>query len=610
MGRTAPRPWQRALRSALPAAAVAYTTGYLAWRAGWSLNPEAPLLSALLWGAEAFGAAMLASFWWMVRRPTYPEAPPAPPGYSVDVFVPTYDEDADVLEATLAGCAAIRYPHRTYVLDDGRRPWLPELCRRYGAEYLTRPDNRHAKAGNLNAALARTSGEFILVLDADMVPRPEILDRTLGFFAADERLALVQLPQEFYNRDSVQHDRKHPEWHEQSLFFHVIQPGKNATNSAFWCGSPAVVRRSALEDVGGVAVETVTEDLHTTVRLHARGWKTLYLDEALAFGVAPQTYVAYAVQRYRWARGTWQLYLGKESPLWVRGLTPAQRLSYLASFLVYLEPLQKLALVALPPAIVLTGELPILAPVHLYLALWLPYIGLTLAAVAVLSRGWFRLFPMELYSFLRMVAFFQAMLAVAVPRAARFRVTPKRVQRGLEAQERRAMLWHGAVVGGLAGSLAYSLVELLLGNGRLSPTAYALVAFWGGYDAAILTAAVVHVLRRRYARTAYRFRVRLPAAVEGGGRRWQAEVLDLSVHGARLRMEGGPADTAGHILTLPLPRGRTAVLIAREAYRRRRGDSIEAGVEFVPPEGMARRALVEFLFVRAPLLDAPQPRAA
>lgn len=610
MGRTAPRPWQRALRSALPAAAVAYTTGYLAWRAGWSLNPEAPLLSALLWGAEAFGAAMLASFWWMVRRPTYPEAPPAPPGYSVDVFVPTYDEDADVLEATLAGCAAIRYPHRTYVLDDGRRPWLPELCRRYGAEYLTRPDNRHAKAGNLNAALARTSGEFILVLDADMVPRPEILDRTLGFFAADERLALVQLPQEFYNRDSVQHDRKHPEWHEQSLFFHVIQPGKNASNSAFWCGSPAVLRRRALEDVGGVAVETVTEDLHTSVRLHARGWKTLYVDEPLAFGVAPQTYVAYAVQRYRWARGTWQLYLGKESPLWIRGLTPAQRLSYLASFLVYLEPLQKLALVSLPPAIVLTGQLPILAPVGLFVPLWLAYVALTVAAVAVLSRGWFRLFPMELYSFLRMIAFLRAMLAVAVPRPPRFRVTPKRVERGLESQERRAMVWHVAVVGGLTGALGYSVAAFLTGDARLSPAAYALVSFWGAYDAAILTAAVAHVVRRRYSRTSYRFRVRLPIVLVCGALRWQGEVLDLSLHGARIRVAGEPPPTAGCGALLALPRQRVTVVVAREAFRRRVAGGTELGVAFAPPQGDMRRALIEFLFVRAPLLEAVQPRAA
>ncbi|MCS7296060.1 MAG: hypothetical protein RMK15_07755 [Chloroflexota bacterium] len=107
------RPWREGARRVVPPIAIVYVAAYLVWRAGWSLNPDAPVLSALLWGAEAFGAAMLASFWWMVRRPVFPQAPPAPPGLSVDIFVPTYDEDAEVLEATLAGCAAVQYPHRT-----------------------------------------------------------------------------------------------------------------------------------------------------------------------------------------------------------------------------------------------------------------------------------------------------------------------------------------------------------------------------------------------------------------------------------------------------------------------------------------------------------------
>lgn len=608
------RSWARgtpgALRTLVPAVALAYVFGYLVWRAGWTFNAEAPLLSALLWGAEAFGAAMLASYWWMVRRLVSPQPAAAPEGRTVDIFVPTYDEDADVLEATLAGCAAVRYPHRTYVLDDGRRPWVAELCRKYDAIYLTRSDNRHAKAGNLNAALAKTSAEFILVLDADMVPRPEILDRTLGLLAADERLALVQLPQEFYNRDSVQHDQKHPMWHEQSLFFHVIQPGKNATNSAFWCGSPAVLRRRALEDVGGVAVETVTEDLHTSVRLHARGWRTVYLDEALAFGIAPQTYVAYALQRYRWARGTWQLYLGKESPLWIRGLTVRQRLSYVASFLVYLEPLQKLALVSLPPAIVLTGQLPVLAPVEVFLPAWATYFAMTLGAVAVLSNGWFRLLPMELYSFLRMVAFTQAMVALFVPRPARFRVTPKRVERGLEGQERRAMVWHAAVVGGLTGALIYSFVSFLTGSGRLSPTTYALVLFWGVYDAAVLGAAVAHVLRRRYSRTAYRFRVHLPAMVNIGETRWEAEVADISLYGARLQLRGEPPALAGGMLAVRLPRGTFSMRVAKEAYRRREDRITEVGIAFDHVEGATRRALLEYLFVWGPVVEERAAAAA
>ena len=236
-------------------------------------------------------------FTWFTRdiNPLVPFREPKK-GLKVDIFIPTYNEDLDIVEATVIGCCKVTYPHTTYVLDDGDRPQVREMARQYGCEYIARPVHEHAKAGNINYALERSSGEFIVMLDADMVPQPGYLDRTLGYFE-DEKLALIQLPQEFYNQDSIQHAANKTAWHEQSLFFRVIQPGKNHTNSAFWCGSPSVVRRKALEDVGGVATETVTEDIHTSVRMHSRGWKTLFVNEPLAFGIAPQTIKAFLVQR-------------------------------------------------------------------------------------------------------------------------------------------------------------------------------------------------------------------------------------------------------------------------------------------------------------------------
>ena len=180
--------------------------------------------------------------------PLRPYVKPAD-GLKVDVFIPTYNEDLDIVEATMIGCGKITYPHTTYVLDDGNRPQVKELAAHLGCEYITRPTHEHAKAGNINYALQRTSGDFIVMLDADMVPQPGYLDRTLGYFE-DEKLALIQLPQEFYNQDSIQHASKVTPWHEQSLFFRVIQPGKNHTNSSFWCGSPSIVRRKALDGCG------------------------------------------------------------------------------------------------------------------------------------------------------------------------------------------------------------------------------------------------------------------------------------------------------------------------------------------------------------------------
>lgn len=588
----------------------AWMLAYLTWRALFTLNPAAWALSLALWLAEAFGVANYVLFAWMTRSiaPTR-RWRPAPPGLTVDVFVPTYDEDPDVLEATILGCKQIAYPHRTYVLDDGRRPAVRALCERHGVEYLARPDNRHAKAGNLNWALARTRGEFLLVLDADMVPRPEILDRTLGYFVDDPKLAFVQLPQEFYNRDSIQHDRRRQDWHEQSLFFHVIQPGKNHSNSAFWCGSPAVLRRAALEDVGGVATETITEDIHTSVRLHARGWNSYFVDEALAFGIAPPTFTAYVLQRLRWARGTMQLYRSKESPLWIRGLTWQQRLSYIASFLAYVESLQKLVFVLVPPAIVFTGALPIVADLRLFLLVWGPYFLLNVLANEYGGRGYYRYWATQRYSFLRMVAFLQALPLLFVPARLTFRVTPKRAAPGIAAQERRALRVHAILLGLLVATVFVGGVELARGvAGALPPLALAIVCVWGAYNAAVIASGVLEVLRRRHDRADYRFRVRLPATIESPAGPLPALIVDLSQRGARLRLPAG-SRTERALLTVAIPQAAPVrARLLRERHRAAVSAGVdEVGVELTPVTEADRYRLLTYLYISGPVIEARPP---
>ena len=173
--------------------------------------------------------------------------------------------------ATLAGCGALAYPHTTYLLDDGRRPEMADLAAMAGAEYLAREDNSHAKAGNINAALPRTEGELVLVLDADHVPMPDALNAVVGYFD-DPRMAVVQTPHDFFNHDSVQHYRVGR--HEQSMFYRVVCPGKDRHGAAYWCGSAALINREALLAIGGVATETIAEDFHTTIRLLRYGWRS------------------------------------------------------------------------------------------------------------------------------------------------------------------------------------------------------------------------------------------------------------------------------------------------------------------------------------------------
>jgi len=395
---------------------------YIVWRTGWTVNVNALWLSLPLLVAEAHGFLTYAGYVFMtwsprefVRRPPIEDA-------TVDFLIPTYNEPFAVLAPTIAGAIAVAYPHKTYVLDDGKRDWVRRLCKRLGAEYRTRPTNEGAKAGNLNYALARTSGEFVAVIDADFVPKASFIDDMLGYFR-DPEVAFVQGPQEFYNRDSFQHaggDRD--AWHEQSLFFKTIQPGKNRWTAAFWCGCPSLLRRRALESIGGVAQETVTEDLHTSIKLHAAGWKSVYHPDTVALGIAPNDYDGFVLQRLRWAEGTMQV-IRRE---WrMRGLTFAQAINYLASTSTYFDAIRKALLLSVVPLVLITDQLPVHASAAAFLPFWTAQFLAVAFANSMLGRGNNRYLMTEFFDLLKMFAFIKASLTLLTGKRVKFRVTPK-----------------------------------------------------------------------------------------------------------------------------------------------------------------------------------------
>lgn len=595
--------------------AVVYTVYYIFWRATETLSHEWFAFSVILLIAEAHGAISLALFVFMTWDvETQPRFVPRD-GLSVDVFVPTYNEDLDILEATLVGCRGIRYPHTTYVLDDGRRPAVAELAARLGAHYLTREDNRHAKAGNINAALEKTDGEFVVVLDADTVPQPDYLDETLGYFV-DERVALVQLPQEFYNVDSVQYARGETEgpWHEQALFYRVIQPGKNRWNAAFWCGSPSVVRRRALESVGGVATDTITEDIHTTVRLHSRGWRTVFHDGQLAYGIAPQTIESFAVQRLRWAQGTMQLLRGPENPVIIKGLTLAQRLNYFASTATYFDSFQKLVYLAAPATVLLTGAVPLDVSGASFLVHWLPYMLLGTLANVALGRGTFRYIQVELFNLLKMFTFIVASTTLISARPLRFVVTPKRADRSAAAQERQTLAPHMVLLGFSIGAMLIGLGNFIWGlTARFYDEDIVLVTvIWSVINAIALVYGIYLVLSRvnRLRRANYRFQVRLTGyvrPVDSGGS--AAHVNDLSREGAGV-IVGRPIARGSSVeLSVDLPDGRL-LLRAEVASSAALGDGrYRLGVHFLRDDPTAHERLVNYLFVALPRQHQDRRRA-
>src|SRR5947207_14282364 len=311
--------------------ALAVSVVYLTWRISSTVDLRVWWLAIPLVALEIHAALGLALFtfslWDVDRRPSARVV--ATTADRIAVLVPTYNEGIEVLMPTVAAAIAMRLPHETWILDDGSRPEVARLAEELGARYLTRPTHEHANAGNLNHALTVIDADLIAVLDADHVASPDFLTHTLGYFD-DPGVALVQTPQEFYNVASFEHEAAAgagERYHEQILFYRLFQPGKNRWGAAFWCGTGAVVRLAALRAVGGVATDTITEDIHTTIRFHRAGWKTIYHNEVLARGLAAGDAETYQLQRHRWGTGAMQV-LRTENPLLVPGLRLEQRLAY------------------------------------------------------------------------------------------------------------------------------------------------------------------------------------------------------------------------------------------------------------------------------------------
>jgi cellulose synthase (UDP-forming) len=510
--------------------ALLWGAGYLTWRVGWSGEGAGPIAFAMLLATEIYGLYALAILTWFSWSRPPAQRPPATPDRSIDVYVCTYDEPAEVVMATLAGCRALTYPHTTYLLDDGRRPEMRELAELAGAEYLTRGDNSHAKAGNLNAALPRTDGDLVFVLDADHVPMPDALDALVGFFD-DERMAIVQTPHDFFNHDSVQHYVVGR--HEQSLFYRVVCPGKDRHGAAYWCGSAALINRHALLEIGGVATETIAEDFHTTIRLQRHGWRTRYHDEVLVQGLAPHDLDGYLLQRDRWARGNLAVFTLPESPLRAKTLNPLQRLSFLASLLAYLAPPMRLLLLLTLGLVLWTGELPMKISVAALAALWVPYLVLNLGAGAALARGYMRVPESAHYELLTMEIYTRALRCAIRPGRTAFKVTPKqgRDGGGIDAVRKlHLVLFCTALVG--LGTLMRLLD--LAGVGPLPDLpgiAAIVVPLLGLYELRRLLATTLAVGRRRQRRLVYRFEGDAPAELYGPGRHASARLVDASAAG-------------------------------------------------------------------------------
>jgi cellulose synthase (UDP-forming) len=377
------------------------------------------VLYTLLVVAESFSVLQVLGYWFTVWNERPPERRRVKVPGRVDVFITTYNESVELVENTVRAAVSMTYPHRTYVLDDGNRPEMGEMARRHGAEWITRPDNQGAKAGNINHALTQTSGEFFVIFDADHVPHPDFLQRLMPYMD-DPKMAFVQAPQFYVNRDRTYVAGGAMD--QQELFFGPICRGKDGMNAVFCCGTNVVLRRSAIADVGGFDEHSITEDAVTSVKLHERGWHSRYVDERVAEGLGPDDLSAYISQQRRWARGNIEMLF--KFGIFRRKMSWKLRLQYAWSAMYYLTGLTVPLYFVLPAAFLLFGWQAVSAQSGNFIAHFLPYIFMTIYILTRSAEGRLRFRAIQ-FSYGLFPVFLSALFSVLTGKRAHFQVTPK-----------------------------------------------------------------------------------------------------------------------------------------------------------------------------------------
>ena len=454
----------------------------------------------------------------------------------VDVYIPTFDEALEVLEKTITGAISLDYPNlRVWVLDDGRRPWLKEFCNEKGVGYLTRGDNAHAKAGNINHALTKTSADLVAIFDADFIPQRNFLMRTVGFFA-DPAIGIVQVPHTFYNYDPTQSSlgvqQALPD--DQRFFFEAIMPSRDGWNAAFSCGSNSVTRREALRSIGdALPTDSITEDMLLSISLLRNGYITRYLCERLAFGLAPEGLKAFFVQRRRWARGAIQILFLAAGPLG-RNLTLMQRLLFLPTHWLTQSLMLMLTIIA-PLLFLWTGVLPL---VNVTPEAVLYYLLPMMLAVA---GGIWAFAPRHYFPFAAQVhGTFQSfkilptvLLTIAKPFGHVFKVTPKGAL-AKRSDYDRTIFWTAAGLMGLtiAGLVinAHSEWRIIGQAGLLS-----IVACWAVVNIVVLFLICMMSLQAPVRRGEERFKLDEPIwIVATSGALSTGRIKDISLTGVAI----------------------------------------------------------------------------
>ncbi|WP_442936583.1 UDP-forming cellulose synthase catalytic subunit [Nostoc sp.] len=545
------------------------TLRYLFYRTSYTLNFDGWLNSiacVLLFLAELYAILTLVLAYFQTlkiqeRQPVNLTSIPQHEWFKVDIYIPTYNEDVEIVRKTAVAALACDYAadkKKVYVLDDGRpekykendprreqfsarREQLRQMCEELGCIHMTRDSNDHAKAGNINTAFEKTDGDLVLILDCDHIPSRQILLHTMGFFF-DPKVSFVQTPHWFYNPDPFERNLvtkgRIPAGNE--LFYKVLQKGNDFWNAAFFCGSAALIRKSHALEVGGIAVETVTEDCHTALRLHSLGYKSVYYDKIMVAGLAPETFSSYVGQQVRWARGMAQI-LRLENPVFNRklNLTFAQRICYFSATSHFLYGYPRLTYAIAPPLFLLFGVNSVQGLGLETLAYALPHILLSLFTNYIIYKNVRFSFWNEIFEFaMAFQAGWVTMLALFNPKLGSFNVTDKGTsisKRIFDWESMRGLLVVTAFVVSSLLAVPYWLL--------LRPEDWQAVlvnTMWSIFNLVLLSAALLVGFEQPQVRTAHRLQRRLPILITNNGQTIMGKTVNISETGALISLETWP----------------------------------------------------------------------
>lgn len=524
---------------------------YMYWRLTSTVGFENPVDMIFGWGlvaAEIYALTVLLLGYlqtaWPLKRKPVPMPDDTSTWPTIDILIPTYDEPLSIVKLTAFSALALDWPAdklNVYVLDDGRRLELKAFCQEVGAGYITRDNNLHAKAGNLNWALARTSGEYVAIFDCDHVPTRSFLQLCMGWFLRDVKLAMLQTPHFFFSPDPFEKNldtfRSVP--NEGELFYGLVQDGNDLWNATFFCGSCAIMRRKPLMEIGGVAIETVTEDAHTALKLSRAGYNTAYLGIPQAAGLATESLSAHIVQRIRWARGMAQIFR-VDNPILGRGLKLGQRLCYANAMLHFFYGLPRLVFLTAPLAYLLFGAQIFQAPALMIVAFALPHILHSSLANSTIQGRFRHSFWNEVYeTVLAWYIICPVTLALINPKAGAFNVTAKG-----GVIDKAFFDWTMArpylviLLLNLIG-ICFGLYGIIGGDTE-TRTTIVVNLVWALYNVVIACASVAVASESRQLRTTPRVSAALPATViMNDGKTIACTTTDFSQQGLGIRLPDG-----------------------------------------------------------------------